>query len=67
MSFQIEDRVRVTGRNTIGIVRNIIRTPPPRWQEDGVEQISYNVFFPTIGTQSNFHEEELTIEENPLI
>ena len=65
--FEIGDRVRARNRPCIGIVRNIIRTPPPRWQEDGVEQISYNVLFPTIQSQSNFNETELTLEPNALI
>ena len=67
MNFEIGDRVRVENSNRIGIVRNIIRTPPPRWQEDGEEQISYNVFFPTIRSQSDFAENELIINTEGLI
>lgn len=68
MSFEIGDRVRVVnGFSPVGIVRNVIRVAPPRWQEDGVEQVSYNVSFPTIGTQSNIPEENLRLEPNALI
>jgi hypothetical protein len=68
MSFEIGDRVSVVNRfSPVGIVRNVIRVSPPRWQEDGVEQVSYNVFFPTIGTQSNITEENLRLEQNALI
>ena len=66
--FEIGDRVIAVNRfSPVGIVRNIIRVSPPRWQEDGVEQVSYNVSFPTIGTQSNFTEESLRLEPNALI
>ena len=67
MNFEIGDRVRVRNSNRIGIVRSIIRTPPPRWQEDGEEQISYNIFFPTIRSQSDFAENELIINTEGLI
>jgi len=68
MNFEIGDRVRVTSRFApIGIVKGIIRIAPPRWQEDGEEQVSYNVFFPTIGSQSNIAENELIINTEGLI
>jgi len=67
MNFEIGDRVRVRNSNRIGIVRNVIRTSPPRWKEDGEEQISYNVFFPTIRSQSDFAENELIINTEGLI
>tara|TARA_Y100000310_G_scaffold307845_1_gene350365 strand:+ start:116 stop:328 length:213 start_codon:yes stop_codon:yes gene_type:complete len=70
MNFEIGDRVK---RNTstsvplVGIVRGVISVPPPRWEENGQEQISYNVFFPTIGSQSNIAENELIINTDGLI
>ena len=56
--FEIGDRVsRADGFSPVGIVRNIIRVSPPRWQENGVEHVSYNVYFPTINYQANINEE----------
>ena len=66
--FEIGDRVsRVDGFSPVGIVRNIIRVSPPRWQENGVEQVSYNVYFPTINYQANINEENLRLAPNALI
>ena len=66
--FNIGDRVsRTDSWSPVGIVRNKIITPPPRWQEDGVEQISYNVMYPTIGSQEVVREEDLRLEPNTFI
>jgi len=44
-----------------------IEVPPPRWDENGETQISYQIQFPTIGTQSIEDEKDLILVENPLI
>ena len=68
MSFEIGDRVSIVNRfSPVGIVRNVIRVSPPRWQEDGVEQVSYNIYYPTINYQENVSEENLRLEANALI
>ena len=59
--FERGDRVRVRGTNWIGHVHHIIRTPPPRWEEEGAERVEYNIFF-IIGGQRNVVEGELLAE-----
>jgi len=68
MSFNNGDRVkRVNGVPLVGIVVYKIEVPPPRWDPDGETQISYQIQFPTIGTQSILDESEIVLAENPLI
>jgi len=68
MSFNNGDRVkRVNGVPLVGIVMYKIEVPPPRWDENGETQISYQIQFPTIGTHSIVDEGELVIVETPLI
>ena len=44
MSFNNGDRVRSrNGIGLVGIVSYRIEVPPPRWDENGVTQISYAI------------------------
>jgi hypothetical protein len=68
MSFNNGDRVRSrNGIGLVGIVSYRIEVPPPRWEENGVTQISYAISYPTIGSQTILDEDNIVLVENPLI
>jgi len=68
MSFNNGDRVRSrNGIGLVGIVNYRIEVPPPRWDENGVTQISYAISYPTIGSHTILDEDNIVIVENPLI
>ena len=68
MSFNNGDRVKSrNGIGLVGIVSYRIEVPPPRWEENGVTQISYAISYPTIGSQTILDEDNIVLVENPLI
>lgn len=68
MSFNNGDRVKSrNGIGLVGIVSYRIEVPPPRWDENGVTQISYAITYPTIGSQTILDEADIVLVENPLI
>ena len=65
--FNIGDIVQISFGG-VWIVQNVIVTPPPRWEENGVSKISYCLFSGAgTGHLDSVDEDEISLVSNPLL
>ncbi len=65
--FNVGDIVQISFGG-VWIVQNVIVTPPPRWEENGVSRVSYCLFSGTGTSQlDSVDEDEISLLPNPLI
>ena len=65
--FNVGDIVEISFGG-VWIVQNVIVTPPPRWEENGVSRVSYCLFSGTGTSQlDSVDEGEISLVSNPLI
>ena len=66
--FNVGDIVQISFGG-VWIVQNVIVTPPPRWEENGVSKISYCLFSSVTGGGhiDSVDEDEISLVSNPLI
>ena len=66
--FNVGDIVQISFGG-VWIVQNVIVTPPPRWEENGVSKVSYCLFSSVTGggQLDSVDEDEISLLPNPLI
>ena len=66
--FNVGDIVQISFGG-VWIVQNVIVTPPPRWEENGVSKVSYCLFSSVSGggQLDSVDEDEISLLPNPLI
>ena len=66
--FNVGDIVQISFGG-VWIVQNVIVTPPPRWEENGVAKVSYCLFSSVTGGGhvDSVDEDEISLVPNPLI
>jgi hypothetical protein len=66
--FNVGDIVQISFGG-VWIVQNVIVTPPPRWEENGVSKVSYCLFSSVSGGGQidSVDEDEISLLPNPLI
>ena len=66
--FNVGDIVQISFGG-VWIVQNVIVTPPPRWEENGVSRVSYCLFSSVSGGGQidSVDEDEISLLPNPLI